>query len=294
VIFTVYSQNPLPAAYLCYLAGIPLRLAHCRENPYALLTDWVTEVEPHDRVRHEVQRQLDLVAAVGCHTADKRLAFSVRDDACRDVKRRLAVQGLDFGRPWVLLHSGASAPSRRYPPALFAQTVRLLADAGCQVVLAGSRSEVDDVVEIGRLAGVDTFSLAGEVDLAGLGAAILLADVVLCNNSGPAHMAAAIGTPVVDLYALTNPQHTPWMVRHALLFHDVPCRFCYKSVCPQGHHDCLRRVEPARVAEAVLELLPFNVRARVPAAPPAPPLPRLREIRPSVAVDKAPCAGSAS
>src|SRR5437763_7320266 len=63
VIFTVYSQNPLPSAMLCYMAGIPLRLAHCRENPYRLLTDWVREIEPHQRVRHEVRRQLDLVAA---------------------------------------------------------------------------------------------------------------------------------------------------------------------------------------------------------------------------------------
>src|SRR3954451_14182507 len=68
VIFTVYSQNPLPAAYLCYLAGIPRRLAHCHENPYALLTDWVADPGPASTVRHEVQRQLDLVGGVGCQT----------------------------------------------------------------------------------------------------------------------------------------------------------------------------------------------------------------------------------
>src|SRR5438876_10841720 len=56
VIFTVYSQNPLPAALLCHLAGIPLRLAHCRENPYHLLTDWVRECEPDVHIRHEVRR----------------------------------------------------------------------------------------------------------------------------------------------------------------------------------------------------------------------------------------------
>jgi ADP-heptose:LPS heptosyltransferase len=53
------------------------------------------------------------------------------------------------------------------------------------------------------------------------------------------HVAAAVGTPVVDLYALTNPQHTPWLVPHRVLSKDVPCRNCYKSVCPQGHHACL-------------------------------------------------------
>src|SRR5690242_9829602 len=61
IIFTVYSQSALPAAVLCYLAGIPRRLAHCRENPYDLLTHWVRETEPDTRLRHEVRRQLDLV-----------------------------------------------------------------------------------------------------------------------------------------------------------------------------------------------------------------------------------------
>ena len=294
VIFTVYSQSALPAAYACYLAGIPLRLAHCRENPYALLTDWVAESEPQARVRHEVERQLDLVAAVGAHTDDRRLALAVTDTACREMRRRLAGEGIDFARPWVLVHAGATAPSRRYPAGHFAEAIRLLVDAGCQVVLAGAGDEVAEVTTIQRLAGVPTCSLAGRLDLAGLGAAILLADVVLCNNSGPAHMAAAIGTPLVDLYALTNPQHTPWMVRHALLYHDVPCRFCYRSVCPEGHHDCLRRVEPARVADAVLALLPWGVREGVERAPARHARPRVHEIRPGVAVDQASCAGSAS
>lgn len=293
VIFTVYSQSALPAAYACYLAGIPRRLAHCRENPYALLTDWVAETEPQARVRHEVERQLDLVAAVGAHTTDRRLAFAVADEACREMRRRLAAEGLDFARPWVLVHAGASAPSRRYPAGHFAEAIRRLVEAGCQVVLAGANAELAETRTIQHLAGVPTLSLAGSLDLAGLGAAILLADVVLCNNSGPAHLAAAIGTPLVDLYALTNPQHTPWMVRHALLFHDVPCRFCYKSVCPEGHHDCLRRVEPARVADAVLALLPYGVRgsARTPVHAARP---RVHEIRPGVAIDQASCAGSAS
>ena len=75
------------------------------------------------------------------------------------------------------------------------------------------------------------------------------------SNTGPAHIAAALGTPLVDLYALTNPQHTPWQSPSRVLYHDVACRNCYRSVCPQGHHDCLARVEPARVAEAVHSLL---------------------------------------
>jgi ADP-heptose:LPS heptosyltransferase len=71
-------------------------------------------------------------------------------------------------------------------------------------------------------------------------------------------VAAAVGTPVVDLYALTNPQHTPWKVRNRVLFQDVPCRFCFKSSCPQGHHACLTGVRPEWVVEAVKSLLPAD------------------------------------
>ena len=65
----------------------------------------------------------------------------------------------------------------------------------------------------------------------------------------------AVGAPVVDLYALTNPQHTPWRVPSRILFEDVPCRFCYKSVCPEGHHRCLTGVSPDAVVSAAMDLL---------------------------------------
>jgi ADP-heptose:LPS heptosyltransferase len=98
-------------------------------------------------------------------------------------------------------------------------------------------------------------SFAGRLGLAELGALVEEADLVVSNNTGPAHIAAALGTPLVDLYALTNPQHTPWRVESRVLFHDVPCRNCYKSECPVGHHDCLRGVAPESVAAAGRELL---------------------------------------
>jgi ADP-heptose:LPS heptosyltransferase len=84
---------------------------------------------------------------------------------------------------------------------------------------------------------------------------IARATLLISNNTGPVHVAAAVGTPVVDLYALTNPQHTPWGVRHRVLNHDVPCKYCYKSICPEGHHHCLRLVRPEQVVGAAIELL---------------------------------------
>ena len=255
VIFTVYSQNPLPAAMLCHLARIPLRLAHCHENPYRLLTHWVHDPEPQEYVRHEVQRQLDLVAAVGARTADSRLSFRVPPADAAWVGARLRALGIERGKPWIVLHPGASAASRRYPARHWRAVARELAlRLGCPLVFTGSAQEAALVEEI-RADLPRAHTLAGLLDLGQLAALIAAAPLLISNNTGPAHIAAAVGTPVVDLYALTNPQHTPWQVASRVLFEDVPCRYCYRSVCPQGHHRCLEGVAPARVVDAALELL---------------------------------------
>ena len=264
VIFTVYSQNPLPAAFLCELADVPLRLAHCHENPYQLLTDWVPDDEPERGIRHEVRRQLDLVATVGARTHDERLSMRVPSAARARVERLLARLGVDEVRPWLVIHPGASAPSRRYPAEGFAAVAGQLARAdGWQVVFNGSADERPLVDQIRAAMGAPSWSLAGQLRLEELAALLERAPMLLSNNTGPVHVACALGTPVVDLYALTNPQHTPWGVPNRVLFHDVPCRDCYRSVCPEGHHNCLRLVEPTAVVAAVRELAAERTRARV-------------------------------
>ncbi len=93
------------------------------------------------------------------------------------------------------------------------------------------------------------------MNLAELAALLRRAPLLISNNTGPVHVASAVGTPVVDLYALTNPQHTPWGVPCRVLSHDVSCRNCYKSICPEGHNDCLRKIPPGDVVQAALDLL---------------------------------------
>ena len=125
------------------------------------------------------------------------------------------------------------------------------------LVLSGDESEVALVDGIVRQAGrpARVYGLAGEVTLGELGALLEGADLLMANNTGPVHVAAALGTPVVDLYALTNPQHTPWRVPARVLHRDVPCGNCYKSVCPNGTQACLVGVAPHEAVEAALALL---------------------------------------
>lgn len=259
VVFTVCTQSALPAALACRLAGIPLRLAHARENPYALLSDWVPDADRVPRggdpqaTRHEVRRQLALVEHVGCSTADARLRFALRDTDHAEAQHALAAAGV-HGR-FAVLHPGASAPSRRWPAARFGLVATRLAQGGWQPVFVGSAGEralVDAAVAAAGAASA--VSMAGALSLGGLAALIARAQVLVGNNSGPAHIAAALGTPIASLYAMTNPQHTPWLVPHRLLQHDVPCRGCLKSICPERHHACLEGVDADTVAAAAIEL----------------------------------------
>jgi ADP-heptose:LPS heptosyltransferase len=267
VIFTVCTQSALPAALFCRLAGIPRVLAHSRENPYALVSDWVPEPDHVGGAaaagrappRHEVQRQLDLVAHAGFTCSDARLRFALRDADRQALAQRLAAAALAPGRRYAVVHPGASAPSRRWPAERFGAAAAQLAGAsGLSIVIAGDagdRAHVDVAQAACRAGGVEPVVLGGGLTLGELAALIDGAAVLVANNSGPAHLAAALGTPVVDLYALTNPQHTPWQVAHAVLNRDVPCRDCLKSQCPHSHHACLTGVPAEEAASAALALL---------------------------------------
>ncbi|WP_175190184.1 glycosyltransferase family 9 protein [Achromobacter dolens] len=257
VVFTAYSQSALPAALLCHLAGVPRVLAYSRENPYRLISHWVRETEPAAGIRHEVRRQLDLVAQVGARTDQPGLSFQVRDEDRRSLASKLHRQGVTEPGGWICAHAGATAASRRYPAALMVRALTGLRGEGRRILLLGGHEDpaLAPALAAARPLLPGLVDLSGELDLGEMGAALEAAAVLICNNSGPAHVAAALGVPVVDLYALTNPQHTPWMTPARVLSHDVPCKYCYRSVCPQGHHACLAEVPPESVVAAARELL---------------------------------------
>ncbi len=261
VIFTVYSQSALPAALMCHLAGIRLALAHARENPYRLLSHWIKETEPVEMIRHEVQRQLDLVASIGATCSDVRLSFTTRQAERRSLTGILRAHKVWQTGGWVVVHCGATAASRRYSPQRYARVISLLHNSRCQVLLTGSNEEKPLIKNIINQCSPrkHVVDLAGKLSLGELACLIEDAGVLISNNTGPVHIASAVQTPVVDLYALTNLQHTPWDVPHRLLYHDVPCKNCYSSVCIQGNNACLEGVEPQAVVAAALDLLKVDI-----------------------------------
>jgi ADP-heptose:LPS heptosyltransferase len=198
---------------------------------------------------------LDLVAAIGCRTSDERLSISIPEQVLADVEGLLEKRGFQDGEAWVVIHPGAPAPSRRWPSESFAALARMLVrQHGCRVVFSGV--EDDQVLVEGIRAAMDvpSESLVGDLDVAHLAGLLAVTPLLISNSTAPVHLAAAVGTPVVDLYALTAPDRVPWAVPHRVVSRDVACKYCYQSVCPEGHGNCLRQVTPEEVLAAVTDL----------------------------------------
>lgn len=259
VIFTVYSQNPLPAAMLAFMAGIPRRLAYCRENPYDLLTCWVPEKEPYDHIRHQVKRDLDLVASVGAATRNERLSVTYTRESWRRAWEKVTASGLDPAKPWIILHPGVSEEKRTYPAGSWIAAGKKMREK-FQLLFTGVANERELADSICEGIGSGAFSLAGLLGLEELIALIAHAPLIVSVNTGPVHIAAAVNTPVIVLYALTNPQHTPWKVRSKVLPFHPPEELLSKNEVVRYVYDHLLKDTPAvagpdDLVEAVGEIL---------------------------------------
>jgi len=258
IIFTSFHQSSLPAAYLCYLADIPLRLAASIDGPGSLLT---TRHKHPERMMHEVERGLDLARAIGLTTNELDLVLQVPNAARGAIYDLLSLHQIDPQGLLVAVHPGCSMPARTYPWEMYARVIDLLIERlGATVVVTGDNDERELVERIRSQVREEnrqaTLSLAGVLPFSELCALIEATDLTITNNTGPMHIAAAVKTPVIALFALTNPpeQWGPWNVPHRQLYQDVSCRICYNRVCPYGH-ECLRLVSPEMVVDAAADLI---------------------------------------
>jgi ADP-heptose:LPS heptosyltransferase len=161
-------------------------------------------------------------------------------------------------------------PARTYPWELYAEVVSLLVQQlHARVVITGAEHEQPMVNDLlGRLpleVRPHVEAAAGNLGFPEFCALIEAADLTITNNTGPMHMAAALNTPVIALFALTNPpeQWGPWRVPHRLLYREVPCRLCYSRICPVDH-ECLVGVPPSEVVATAAELLGITAPAAEP------------------------------
>ncbi len=233
IIFTVFSQNPLPSALISFLSEIPLRLAYCHENPYQLLTDWIADPEPKEFIRHEVQRQLDLVKTIGATTENIKLSLTTPQAARKTLRQKMKANGINTDKPYFILHPGASSIKRRYDPEGFIYAgKKLLNLTDHQVIITGSGEEKKITELITKKIGQNSYNLTNHLNIAEFINLIASSSLIIANNTGPVHIASALGTPIVDLYALTNPQHTPWKVASKVLYFPVKKELSQNLVLP--------------------------------------------------------------
>jgi histidinol-phosphate phosphatase family protein len=247
VILTSFHQSPLPLALLLRLAGLRRIGGASVDHPGSLLDVRLRPGEDLPEDIPESQRALRIAAECG-------FPLPGADAGLLGVRCATAAQRLP--RRYVVLHPGASAPARRWSVSGFAGVASALAHLGVHVVVTG---DADERELAGTVAGNTGIDLGGRLTLPELAGVLAGADVVVCGNTGPAHLAAAVGTPVVSLFSPVVPavRWAPYGVPHIVLGEqDAVCAGSRARTCPVAGHPCLNRVTPAQVVDACLRLAP--------------------------------------
>lgn len=263
VVFTSFHQSPLPTALVLRLAGVarvtgasvdfPGRLLDVRLRPGDAALDPTVDLDD-DLAEPERARAIAARAGFAPPAGDGgRLAIAPPDGAADAARDLLSAAGVT-GR-FVVLHPGASVPARAWSPHRAAAGVAALVTEGHRVVVTGSPAETALTAAVAGRHGID---LGGRSSFGVLAEVLRAADAVVVGNTGPAHLAAAVGTPVASLFAPVVPasRWAPYGVDRVLLGdQDAPCRGTRARECPVPGHPCLDGVEPREVVRAVATLL---------------------------------------
>lgn len=242
LILTSFHQTPLPLALLLRLAGVARIAGISHDYPGSLLD--VRHRPDESRDVPEPERMLALAQAAG---------FAPADDGGLAVRRPLPGPELEPG--YVVVHPGASVPARAWPAGHHRQAVAELAAEGLRVVVTGGPRERELTAHVAGRHGLD---LGGRTSFAELAGVLADASAVVVGNTGPAHLAAAVGTPVVSLFSPVVPaaRWAPYRVPSIVLGdQQAPCAGSRARTCPAPGHPCLASVTTERVVKAVRELI---------------------------------------
>jgi ADP-heptose:LPS heptosyltransferase len=248
LIMTSFHQSPLPMALLLRLSGVPTIAANSEDYPGSLLD---VRHRPASAL-HEVERNLSLVATLGYSLPandDGRLAIRLSP-----VPGPLTEPLAALSPGYVVLHPGASVPARSVPLDLATGVAQALVVGGRQVVVTGGPGEWAE----GWVWPPGTVNLVGSTDVTALARVLSQAAAIVVGNTGPAHLAAAVATPVVSIFAPTVPltQWHPWGVPYvALGDQDIGCRQCRSRTCPVLGQPCTARISVGQVLSALERLI---------------------------------------
>jgi ADP-heptose:LPS heptosyltransferase len=247
IVLTSFHQSALPLALVLRMAGVPVIAGISGDFPGSLLD----HRHHFDGGHHEVERNLSLVGRLGYE-------LPAGDDGALRVRRAAEAPRIALTSPYVVVHPGASVQARTWPARNHRELVRALSEAGWSVLVTGGPSErtLARYVCGGDRPPPGVSDLAGRTTLGQLAQVLSRASAVVVGNTGPAHLAAAVGAPIVSLFAATIPAawFGPWRVAHELLGHAVPCAGCRARTCPVPTHPCMTHIGVEQAFAAVVRL----------------------------------------
>ena len=259
----IVLPNSFKSALIPLLAGIRLRTGYVGEFRYPLLND-ARQLDVQ-ALPLMVERYAALADSPGTGLTRPLPSphLSVRESERTALRRQLE---LTDNAPVAVFCPGAEyGPAKRWPVAYFAKLAQRLADGGSQIWLIGSAKDRGIGEEIGKLSAGVCVNLCGRTGLDEAVDLLSCASVVVSNDSGLMHVAAALDLPLIALYGSSSPSFTPPLsARASVLKLDLPCSPCYQRECPLRHFNCMIQLTPERVYAAVSTLQASGAIATIP------------------------------
>jgi heptosyltransferase-2 len=242
----IVLPNSWKSALVPFFANIPVRTGYVGEMRYGLLND--ARKLNKKQLPLMVERFVQLTEAPCSVTAlpppHPQLQVS---EAQR--QQALAKFGLPLDKPVAAFCPGAEyGPAKRWPTSYYAELAQLLRAQGYAIWLIGSPKDTQVAEKIIALGNEPCHNLCGVTDLAEAIALLSYADLVVSNDSGLMHIAAALDRPMVAIFGSSSPQFTPPLSNKAQVLRiDLPCSPCFKRECPLGHFNCMIKIPPKEV-----------------------------------------------
>jgi len=251
----ILLPNSLKSALVPWFARIPLRTGFIGESRYGLLNDART-LNPK-ALPQMVERFAILAERVPGNPLPRPIPAPRLTIQPEQQQAALSSLGLDTERPIVAFCPGAEyGPAKRWPARHFADLARRLVSQGYAVWLFGSAKDQAETQAISRLAGIPLVDLAGRTSLAQAIDLLSLAHMVVTNDSGLMHVAAALERPLVALYGSSSPEFTPPLSDRAeIVSLDLECSPCFERNCPLKHFDCMEQLDSNLVEAAIARTL---------------------------------------
>ena len=255
----ILLQNAVDAALIAWLARIPRRMGYRTDGRGLLLTHGVP-VDEQARQLHHVEYYLDMLRRFEITTRDRSLNLFTTPDEDAAMAELLAGHGIGRGDVLLGINPGATygAAKRWYPDRFAAVADELAHRWGARVVVTGGPGEAAIAADIAAAMTSPCLVMAGKTSVRELMALIKRCDFFITNDSGPMHIAAAFGIPLVAVFGSTDHTTTsPWSDRTVIVRRDTDCAPCLLRECPTDHR-CMTAVTVEDVVEAAERLLEYS------------------------------------